>query len=235
VFVREGLELAIQDGCDLRARIGGVSRSRLLRRAWRPAGRTPGKIRRSLDPQHVAQLESALWMSYYRREWTRFLRVALAVMRDVFGLPWASTARGSWFLLRATRLWSPDPDNDPPAARVAMERFYRVLKQHTEGPFDPAEVARLEVEWWRIHRVHQHTNASSDGRALVDALAALYAYAFDVPETTVRRAAEQRALAMRFCDQWVRAGCDPESSLVSQKREALVRSYASLVAAVQRA
>jgi len=233
--VREGLELAIQDGCDLRARIGGVSRSRLLRRAWRPAGRTPGKIRRSLDPQHVAQLESALWMSYYRREWTRFLRVALAVMRDVFGLPWASTARGSWFLLRATRLWSPDPDNDPPAARVAMERFYRVLKQHTEGPFDPAEVARLEVEWWRIHRVHQHTNASSDGRALVDALAALYAYAFDVPETTVRRAAEQRALAMRFCDQWVRAGCDPESSLVSQKREALVRSYASLVAAVQRA
>ena len=233
--MREGLELAIQDGCDLRARIGGVSRSRLLRRAWRPAGRTPGKIRRSLDPQHVAQLESALWMSYYRREWTRFLRVALAVMRDVFGLPWASTARGSWFLLRATRLWSPDPDNDPPAARVAMERFYRVLKQHTEGPFDPAEVARLEVEWWRIHRVHQHTNASSDGRALVDALAALYAYAFDVPETTVRRAAEQRALAMRFCDQWVRAGCDPESSLVSQKREALVRSYASLVAAVQRA
>jgi hypothetical protein len=231
--VHEGLELAVQGGRDLRVRVGGVSRSRLLPRAWRPAGRTRGKVRRSLDPQRVAQLESALWVSYYRREWMRFLRVALAVMRDVFGLSWVSTARGSWFLLRATRLWSPDPHNDPPAARVAMERFYRVLKQHTEEPFDPAEAARLEVEWWRIHRVHQHTNASSDGRALVDALAALYAYAFGVPETTVRRAAEQRALAMRYCDQWVRAGCDPESSLVPQKREALVRSYASLVAAVQ--
>jgi hypothetical protein len=155
-------------------------------------------------------------------------------MRDVFGLPWGSTARGSWFLLRATRRWSPDPDNDPPAARVAMERFYRVLQQRTDAPFDPAEAARLEVEWWRIHRVHQHTNARSDGRALVDALAALYAYTFGVPETIVRLAAEERALAMGYCDQWVRAGCDPKSSLVAQKREALVRSYASLAAGVQR-
>ena len=115
-----------------------------------------------------------------------------------------------------------------------MERFYGVLKQHTGEPFDPTEAARLEVEWWRIHRVHQQTNASSDGRALVDALAALYAYAFGVPQTAVQGAAEQRALAMRYCDQWVRAGCDPDSSLVTQKREALVRSYSSLVAAVHR-
>ena len=46
-------------------------------------------------------------------------------------------------------------------------------------------------------RVHQHSSAVSDGRALVDALAALYAYAFGVPETVVRIAAEQRALADR--------------------------------------
>jgi hypothetical protein len=153
-------------------------------------------------------------------------------MRDVFGLPWTSTARGSWFLLRATRLWSPDPDNNPPAARVAMEGFYRLLKEHTDEPFDPAEAARLEVEWWRLHRVHQYTNATSDGRALVDALTALYAYAFGVPETIVRMAAEQRVLAMGYCDQWVRAGCDPKSYLVAQKREALMRSYASLAAGV---
>ena len=37
---------------------------------------------------------------------------------------------------------------------------------------------------------------------------------------------------MRYCDQWVRAGCDLESSLIAQKRAALVRSYAELLAAV---
>jgi hypothetical protein len=114
-----------------------------------------------------------------------------------------------------------------------MERFYRLLKQPSGEPFDPAEAARLEVEWWHLHRMHQHSNAGSDERALVDALAALYAYAFRVPDTAVRIAAEQRAQAMRYCDQWVSAGCDLQSSLIAQKRAALARSYASLAEAVQ--
>ena len=189
----------------------------------------------SLDPERVAQHECALWVAYYRREWVRFVWFAVSGIHRVFGLPWLSTIRASWFLLRATQLWAPCPDNDPTAARVAMERFYRLLKHHSGEPFDPAEAARLEVEWWRAHRVHQYSSAVSDGRALVDALAALYAYAFGVPETVVRIAAEQRALAMGYCDQWVRAGCDLESSLIAEKQAALVRSYASLAAAVQQA
>jgi hypothetical protein len=173
------------------------------------------------------------WVAYYRREWIRFLRAAVLVIRQVFGLSWLSTVRASWFLLRATRLWVPYPDNDAAGARRAMERFHRLLKQQSGEPFDPAEAAQPEVEWWRLHRIHQHSNAGSDGRALVDALAALYAYAFWVPDTAVRIAAEQRAQAMRYCDQWVRAGCDLQSSLIAHKRAALARAYASLAAAVQ--
>jgi hypothetical protein len=231
--VYEGLEQAIQD--DRRVRTGRVARSGRLSRVWRLLGRGLLNPHRSLDPQRVAQLECALWVAYYRHEWIRFLRAAVFVIRDVFGLPWLSTVRASWFLLRATQLWAPRPDNDAAAARAAMERFYRLLKQHNGEPFDPAEAARLEVEWWHWHRMHQYSNARSDGRALVDALAALYAYAFRVPDRAVRIAAEQRALAMGYCDQWVRDGCDLQSSLIPQKRAALVRSYESLVAAVQRA
>jgi hypothetical protein len=211
-----------------------VARSGLLSRVWHLEGRGPLEPYRSLDPQNVAQLECALWVAYYRHEWTRFLRAAVFVMRHVLGLPWLSTVRASWFLLRATQLWAPCPDNDAAAARRAMERFYRLLKQHSGKAFDPAEAARLELEWSHLHRMHQHSNADSDERALVDALAALYAYAFRVPDTAVRIAAEQRALAMRYCDQWVRAGCDLQSSLIAQKRAALARSYASLAAAVPR-
>ena len=231
--MREGLEQPIEDSRD--CRVGGrrVPRSGLLSRGWRRNGRSRLARRRSLDPEHVAQHECALWVAYYRREWLRFVRIAFSGIHHVFGLPWLSTIRASWFLLRATQRWAPCPDNDPAAARRAMERFYGLLKQHRDEPFDPAEAARLEVEWWRVHRVHQHSKAVSDGRALVDALAALYAYAFGVPETVVRIAAEQRALAMRYCDQWVEAGCDLESSLIAQKHAALVRSYASLAAAVQ--
>ena len=108
-----------------------------------------------------------------------------------------------------------------------------MLKRHKHEPFDPAESARLEVEWWRVHRELLHGNHDVRKRSLADALAALYAYVFGVPPTAVRDAAEQRALAMRHSDQWVRAGCDPESALISQERTALVHSYAGLLAAAR--
>jgi hypothetical protein len=47
-------------------------------------------------------------------------------------------------------------------------------------------------------------------------------------------AAEQRALAMRYSDQWVREGRALDSPLVKLERAALVRSYAGLLAAVHR-
>ncbi len=133
-------------------------------------------------------------------------------------------------MLRATQLWAPCPDNDRVAARLAIEQFYRLLKQHNDEPFEPAEAGRLVVDWWHVHREYEHNNA--DDRALVDALAELYSYVFGMPDTAVRPAAEQRAQAMRYCDQWVQAGCDLESPLIAQERAALVRSYVGLLAAV---
>ena len=210
-----------------------VAQSDLPRCTRRLKGGGRVKPHQSFDPRRVAQVESALWVAYYRREWIAFLRYAVFLIRRVFGLTWTSTIRGSWFLLRATQLWAPCPDNDPVAARLAMERFYRLLAEHNNKPFDPAEAARLEVEWWHVHREHQHNSPDVDEQALVDAVAALYAYTFALPEAAARPAAEQRALAMRYCDQWVRAGCDPESSLIAHKRAALVRAYGLLAAVHQ--
>jgi hypothetical protein len=173
-------------------------------------------------------------MAYYRREWTAFVRSAILVMRHVFGLPWPAAVRASWLVLRAVRCFAPFPHNDPAAAQVAMERFYRLVKYHGGGSFDPAEAARLEVEWWHVHRELQHSDHDGEEDALADALAALYAHALGVPHAAVRSAAEERALAMRYCDQWVRTGCHPKSSLIAQARTALVRSYGGLLDAVAR-
>ena len=63
---------------------------------------------------------------------------------------------------------------------------------------------------------------------------ALYSYVYGVPEADVTAAAQERALAMRYSDQWVEQGCDLASPLVPQERAALVRSYAALLAAVYR-
>jgi hypothetical protein len=113
-----------------------------------------------------------------------------------------------------------------------MQRFYALLKERHDEGYDPVVAAELEVEWWRIHREHQRHGSDLDEQALIAALARLYAYAYGVPESTVMLAAEQRALAMRLSDRWVKEGCDLASPLVDDERAALVRSYAALLAAV---
>ena len=191
----------------------------------------PVKAHRSFDPRLVGRLECAAWVAYYRREWPAFLRAAIALTRRTFGLPWPATIYGAWLVLRANQLWSPFPDNDPDGAQRAMERFYRLVKRRHGEVFDPAVAARLEVQWWRVHRDHQHNGAADDQGPLIDALAALYAYVYGAAESEFRLAAQQRALAMRYSDQWVRDGCELPSPLVDQERAALVRSYAGLLAA----
>ncbi len=195
--------------------------------------RTATKPHRSFDPRVVGGLECAAWVAYYRRDWLAFLRAALTLSRHTFGLSCRATLHCSWLILRANQLWAPFPDNDPERSRRMMERFYRIVQQLYAEPFDPATAADLEVQWWRVHRESQHSDPGSDGPALADALARLYSHVYGVPESSVRPAAEQRALAMRHSDHWVREGCQANSTLIDQERAALIRSYAALLTAVR--
>jgi len=186
---------------------------------------------RSFDPCRVGELECAMWVAYYRREWPALLRAAIAVVHHGFGLSWPATLYGAWLVLRANQLWAPRV-NDPAGARRHMRRFYALVARAHGERLDAAEAARLDVEWWRAHREHQYGHG--DERPLVDALVALYAHVYDVPAATVRLAAEERALAMVHSDRWVAQGCPPDSPLIAAERAALVRSYAALLAAVHR-
>jgi hypothetical protein len=197
---------------------------------------TPVKPHRAFDPRLVGSLETTAWVTYYRHEWLPFLRAAVALTRHTFGLPWPETLRGAWLVLRANQLWAPYPNNDPDGARAAMQRFYTLVKDRHGEEFDPATAARLEVEWWRVHREHQHDGSGdADERPLIEALTALYAYVYGANEAAVRPAAAFRAEAMRYSDRWVREGCSMASPLIERERAALIRSYAALLAAVHRA
>ena len=179
-------------------------------------------------------LEAAAWVAYYRREWLPFLRAAVGLTRHTFGLPWPSTLYGAWLVLRANQLWAPYPDNDPEGARRTMERFYRLVARHHGEPADPRRASELEVEWWRVHRVHQREDSGEDESSLVAALSGLYSFVYGVAQDDVAAAAEQRMVAMRYSDRWVREGCEETSPLVAEEHAALVRSYAALLAAVHR-
>jgi hypothetical protein len=188
---------------------------------------------RSFDPRAVGELESAAWVAYYRRDWRRFGQAGVTVARRTFGLSWPATIASAWLVLRANQLWAPFPDNSPERAQRAMERFFRIVKRSSGEAFDPRIAARLEVRWWRVHRDLHHTPMAGGEELLTDAIATLYAYVYGVPAAAVRIAAAERVLAMRYTDRWVQRGCRSHSPLVDEAREALVRSYTALLAAVQ--
>lgn len=193
------------------------------------AGPGPGPLR-SFDPRRVGELECAMWVAYYRREWVRLLRAATTLVRECFALPWPATLRAARLLLRANRRWAHD---DADAARRSMERFYALVARRHGERFDTERAAELEVEWWRAHRAREY-GADGGASPLVEALVALYAHLYDVAPGDVRRAAEQRAQAMALSDGWVGDGCRRDSPLLARERAALVRSYAALLAAVHR-
>ena len=186
----------------------------------------------SFDPVRVGQRECDAGAAYYRHEWASFLRSAIGMVSAGFGMGRRQTLAGAWCVLQANRAWAPVPDNDPDAARDYMARFYRIVRDSGWGSLDPATAAGYEVEWWRLHRLHQREGADAD--ALVDALDVLYSYVYDVPPSTMRDAAALRVQAMDLSDEWVAAGCHLDDPLLTQERRALVASYTALREGVER-
>lgn len=189
---------------------------------------------RSFDPIRIGQRECDAWAAYYRREWVPFLRAAVAMVDAGFGMGRRRTLLGAWYVLRANQLWAPYPDNDPDGAREQMRRFYALVAGRGYSRLDPSRAAELEVHWWHVHRQHQHSAEVADND-LTTALAALYAYVYDLPPATVRPAAELRMKALAASDRWVAAGCDRADPLLDQERELLVGSFSTLRAAIDRA
>ncbi|MDX6259413.1 MAG: hypothetical protein QOH84_1101 [Kribbellaceae bacterium] len=184
---------------------------------------------RSFDPVVVGNRETDAWVAYYRHDWIKFLRSSVGMVAAGFGMSRARTLAGAWYVLKANQLWAPFPDNQPDGARAYMRRFYALVAE-TED-LDPAKAARLEVEWWRIHRAHQHDDGVTQTQ-LEDALVELYSYVYAADKDAVRPAAAHRVDAMDYSDRWVAAGCNLDDRLLVEERRALVSSYAALRLAV---
>ena len=190
---------------------------------------------RSFDPFRLADLEHRMWVAYYLRRWPRLLADSARLLRLGFGTNLPQIVQGAWLMLRAVQLWAPFPDNDPDGAQARMHELYALVRLRFGEPADPAQAASLEIDWWRAHRERQYApDPAKAGDELVEALTRLYCYLFGETEAAVRPTALYRVQAMDLSDQWVKAGCRPDSPLLPLARAALIRAYTALLAAVQR-
>jgi hypothetical protein len=183
------------------------------------------------DPDLIGRWECDAWVAYYRRDWLRFLTGAVRMVDAGFGMSRHRTLVGAWHVLRANQVWAPYPDNDPDDARKHMRRFYALVARSGHPSLDPVRAAELEVEWWRVHRLHQRVGSVSDAD-LVNALGALYSFVYGLPAAAVVSAAEFRTKAMDCSDDWVAAGTDLADPRLHEERRLLIASYRALREAI---
>ena len=112
---------------------------------------------RSFDPFRIADLEYRMWVAYYLRRWSLVLAASVKLLLLGFGADWVQALRGARLMMRAVRLWAPVPDNDPDGAQACMRELYALIRLRFGEPADPAQAARLEIDWWRAHRKRQYS------------------------------------------------------------------------------
>jgi hypothetical protein len=182
---------------------------------------------RTFDPQKVARYETENWVAYYRKQWLRLLRVSVGMVREAFGLPLPQAVYGAYLVGRAEIAAAP-ADNDIPLAEARMRRFYGLVKDANGETYDVSQAARLEVNWWVVHR---RLFGQTENEPLVQALTDLYACLYQTWPDRVREAAHYRAEAMIYSDRWVNEGRIEGSPLIARVEEELCRSYVALRAA----
>jgi hypothetical protein len=155
---------------------------------------------RAFDPDEVARLETDMWRSYYHRRRLPLFGQLVALLRGQFGLPRARSPATAFLAARAAAVFQVGHDHaDYQRALPDLERYYAAILAVSETPFDAARAARLELDWWIVHR-ETAEQAPGPGR-LERALAGLAAELYQVPAERLGVHAERRAEAMTIRDQ----------------------------------
>ncbi len=184
---------------------------------------------RNFDPRRVAHFEKENYVAYYQKDWLKLFRVSVAMVQESFALSWLQAIYGAYLVARAEIAAAPFPDNDIPRAEMFMRRFYQFIQNVHQEDFDPALAAKLDVNWWVIHR---RLFGKAENQELVDAVACLYQEVYGAELDRFKEAAYQRAMGMLYSDRWVNEGKAPDSPLLAKEEEALYLGYKALKEAI---
>lgn len=153
---------------------------------------------RDFDPDEVARLETEMWRSYYSRQRVRLFTEMSELLRKQYRLPlWRSQAVAYQAARAAFVFKDGHTRSDYERALPNLLSFYKSIREVSDTDFDPDAAARLELEWWIVHR-ERAQHAPGD---LARALAALASEIYRVPSERLMQHARLRAEAMEIRDR----------------------------------
>ena len=183
---------------------------------------------REFDADEVARLETAMWRSYYSRQRVKLFGEAAELLRTQYRLPLLRSNAVAYRAAKAAFVFKDGHSRaDYERALPDLVSFYQSIRAVSDTDFDVERAARLELEWWIVHR-ERASHAPGD---LANALAALAAEIYRVPAERLSEHARARADAMSIRDDKAAAGGVTEADW--SRIDALLRaSWQSLHKAV---
>ena len=160
-----------------------------------------GRWGAEFDPDRLADLETAMWKAYYRRQPARLFGLLIQGLREQAHASWPRALAAAFFLTRgAAGFARAAGDYERFAPDIA--RGYRLLGLPPD--VDAVEVGRRELRWWVVRR----EIGLAAGAAAGEAITRLYAAIYSLPESRAAEAGRLRGEAAEVRDRG--ASEDPE-------------------------
>lgn len=158
---------------------------------------------REFHPDEVARLETAMWRSYYERERVKLFRQLSEMLRTQYNMPLVRSNRVAYYAANAAFVFKRGKQrSDYEQALPDLVKFYNAIREISDLPFDPNRAAKLELEWWIIHRERAKHPPQDLERALADLQVEIY----QVPLEKVMEHGRLRAEAMTIRDNKAEEG-----------------------------
>jgi hypothetical protein len=158
---------------------------------------------RNFDPNTVARLETTMWRSYYDREQFKLFNQLSEMLRTQYHLPLVRSHVVAYHAAKAAFVFKDGRARaDYEKALPNLVSYYTAIREASDTPFDVERAARLELEWWIIHRQRARHQPGDLERALAELPAAVYG----LPIERFMEHARFRAEAMMIRDAKADAG-----------------------------
>jgi hypothetical protein len=181
------------------------------------------------DATEVARLETAMWRSYYEKREVRLFTELSELLRTQYNMPLIRSNRVAYYAAKAAFIFKKGKQrSDYEKALPDLIKFYEAIRRISDQPFDVDRVARLELEWWIIHRERAEHAPGDLDRALAELQSAIYG----LPVEKLLEHGRLRAEAMTIRDSKAEAGGVTESDW-SRIEQLLQASWQSLKTAVK--
>ena len=101
----------------------------------------------------MGKLDAGMWRSYYERRETRLFRELISLLRGQFGMTPLEATKSAYHAAHAAFVFKDGKNRtDYEKALPDIEEYYEEIADRSRESFDPDKVAKLELEWWILHR-----------------------------------------------------------------------------------